>query len=216
MGFIFLKRRFPMNFDDGSFNPSSSLAATISQTSSTPIAANSTAIVTVASSANMAAGVILQIIDGANTEYVQVISVPDGTHFQAFFMKDHARQFGGAVAYTIQGTLNTQTAGISGTLSVWGGGTATAVVPAGVATTVIKASPGKLCRAVITAAGTTGDTPIYDNASAGSGTKIGVIPGTTTDATALPGRVFTFDMPALLGITAVGPASSPAFTVSFI
>lgn len=204
-----------MQFDDGSFNPNSTLAATISQTSSTPISANNIVTVAVASSANITAGVVLQIVDGSNTEYVQVTSVPDGTHFTAFFSKDHARQFSGAVAYTIQGTINTETAGLAGTSAVWGGGTSNAPVPAGSATTVIKASPGKLCRAVITAAGTTGDTPIYDNASAGSGTKIGVVPGTTTDPTAVPGKVFSFDMPALVGITAVGPASSPAFTVSF-
>lgn len=88
---------------------------------------------------------------------------------------------------------------------------ATAPVAAAAGTTIIKASPGHLARVVVTAAGTATDNiTIYDNASSGSGTVLGVIPGGGT-----AGAIVSFDLPALNGITAVNVASGPAVTIGF-
>lgn len=87
----------------------------------------------------------------------------------------------------------------------------TSAIAAGAGTTVVKASPGRLIKAVITTAGTSTDNiTIYDNASAGSGTVLGVIAGGGT-----VGTMVTFDLPALNGITAVNVASGPAVTIGF-
>jgi len=101
-----------------------------------------------------------------------------------------------------------------------GYGVATAVVAAGAGTTVIKRGPGInglgiICRVIITTAGTTGNTTIYDSASAGSGIVLAVIPGTTASASAVIGYVISVDMPYANGLVAVGAANSPGFTVSF-
>lgn len=88
--------------------------------------------------------------------------------------------------------------------------TTNAVVAAGVGTTVVKAAPGRLVAAVVTGATSTGALTFYDNASAGSGTVIGVVPTGATTGTRYP-----FEVPAAAGITAVGAAGSAAVTVSF-
>jgi hypothetical protein len=90
------------------------------------------------------------------------------------------------------------------------GSTAVAIA-ASAGTTVLKAAAGRLCRAVVTTAGTSADNiTIYDNATTGSGTVLGVIPGGGT-----VGTVFDFQMPAVNGITAVNVASGPAATISY-
>jgi hypothetical protein len=87
----------------------------------------------------------------------------------------------------------------------------TATVAAGAGTTVIKGAPGRLCRVVVTAGGTASDNiTIYDNASAGSGTPLAVIPGGGA-----AGQIFTLDLPAVNGITAVNVASGPAATIGY-
>lgn len=89
--------------------------------------------------------------------------------------------------------------------------TRTAAVAAAAGTTVIKASPGRIIRVVVTTAGTATDNiTLYDNASAGSGLVLGVIPGGGT-----VGAIITLDMPAVNGITAVNVASGPAVTVAY-
>jgi hypothetical protein len=88
------------------------------------------------------------------------------------------------------------------------GGSSTITVAAGAGTTVLKASAGRLVQVLVTTAGTTSLT-IYDNASTGSGTIIGITPPTTT-----VGQVIVFNTPAVNGITAVGAAGSPAVTAS--
>lgn len=83
------------------------------------------------------------------------------------------------------------------------------VVVGGVGTTVVKPGPGRLAAAVVTGATSTGALTFYDNTAA-SGTVIAVVPtGATT------GARYPFDVPAAIGITAVGAAGSAAVTVSF-
>lgn len=90
--------------------------------------------------------------------------------------------------------------------------TNTLAIATGAATTVVKGAPGRLVRFVITSAGTSADNAtIYDNASAGSGTILAVIPGGTT----LTGGSVNIDLPAANGITVVNVASGPAFTVGY-
>lgn len=76
-------------------------------------------------------------------------------------------------------------------------------------TTVVKASPGVLDRVVINTVGTTGSITIYDNASAGSGTKIA-----TADSTALSGTTLSYNVAAANGITIV-TTGAPNITVSY-
>lgn len=92
-----------------------------------------------------------------------------------------------------------------------GGGTTTAAIAASAGTTVVKATAGRLCKAVVTTAGTATDNiTVYDNATTGSGTILAIIPGGTT-----VGTVYDLQMPAANGITAVNVASGPAVTLSF-
>jgi hypothetical protein len=74
---------------------------------------------------------------------------------------------------------------------------------------VIKAAPGFLSGALVTALGTAAIS-IYDHASAASGTVIGYVPANTAAGTFVP-----FNMPALLGITAGKVNNSPALTVAY-
>jgi hypothetical protein len=76
-------------------------------------------------------------------------------------------------------------------------------------TTTLKAAPGRLCRIVITVAGTASIT-VFDNASAASGTVLFISPATTS-----VGQIFDIQMPAQNGITVSNPASSPGFTASW-
>lgn len=77
------------------------------------------------------------------------------------------------------------------------------------AATVVKASPGRLCRILITAAGAA-PVVVYDNASSASGTIIGITP-----ADPAVGTTFRFDMPAANGITIAGSGTLPGFTLSY-
>jgi hypothetical protein len=90
--------------------------------------------------------------------------------------------------------------------------TGSTAIAAGASTTIIKGAPGRVCRFIITTAGTSSDNAvIYDNATAGSGTILGVIPGGTT----LTGAQVNVGMTAVNGITVVNVASGPAFTIGF-
>ena len=87
-----------------------------------------------------------------------------------------------------------------------------AAIAASAGTTIVKAAPGRLVNVVITTAGTSSDNAtIYDNASAGSGKILAVIPGGTT----LTGAQVVIDLPAANGITVVNVASGPAFTIGY-
>jgi hypothetical protein len=89
--------------------------------------------------------------------------------------------------------------------------TNSAAIAAGASTTTIKAAPGRVIAATVTAAGTSTDNiTIYDNASAGSGTILAVIAGGGTIGTR-----FVIDAPALNGITVVNVASGPAVTIGY-
>ncbi|GGX40619.1 hypothetical protein GCM10010341_73200 [Streptomyces noursei] len=90
------------------------------------------------------------------------------------------------------------------------GGTATVPIAAGAGTVVVKGAAGRLCRVVVTAAGSTGAVTFYDNASAASGTVLAVVPGG-----AGVGTVYEIQMPAANGIVASAAASSVALTVAY-
>ena len=86
-----------------------------------------------------------------------------------------------------------------------------AAIAAGVV--VIKPTAGRLCNVLVTTATTAAQAiTFFDNATAGSGTVIGVVPGGST-----AGQVYTFLMPANNGITigANGSLAAGAVTVSF-
>ena len=92
-----------------------------------------------------------------------------------------------------------------------GGNQTSAAVTSGKNTiTVISSNPSFLCRILVTTANTSALT-LYDNASAASGTIIGVI-----TASAVAGTVFNCQMPALNGITASASSNNPAVTISYV
>jgi hypothetical protein len=89
------------------------------------------------------------------------------------------------------------------------GGSATFAIAASTAgPTIVKAVPGRLVQLIVTTAGTISET-CFDNASAASGTILGVTPATTT-----VGQILKFDTIAVNGITCTGGVGSPALTVS--
>ena len=83
-------------------------------------------------------------------------------------------------------------------------------IAAGASTTTLKAGAGRVCKVAVTTAGTATDNlTIYDNATAGSGTILAVIPGGGSL------QVYDINMPAQNGITVVNVASGPAVTVGW-
>lgn len=73
--------------------------------------------------------------------------------------------------------------------------------------TVIKATPGRLCRLLVVTAGSNA-MAVYDNNTTHSGTVIA-----TVAASAVAGTIVEAQAPALSGITVQGNASNPAVTV---
>lgn len=108
------------------------------------------------------------------------------------------------------GNLVALTADTMGELLTTTGGLVTSSVPANASNVVVKATPGRLCRVLVTA---TGANPmqIFDNATTNSGTIIGALP-----ASPAIGTVLDAEMPAANGITIAGSATNPAVTVSWI
>jgi hypothetical protein len=97
-----------------------------------------------------------------------------------------------------------------------GAGASKATIAAATAgPTVIKATAGVLSLYLITTAGTTGTETFYDNASACSGTVIGIANGTTALAAAIAGYYQKLDVVAANGITACGGTLSAALTVQY-
>lgn len=95
-----------------------------------------------------------------------------------------------------------------GSVQAVGGTTTVAVAAAGSAN--VKSAPGRLCRVLVTVAGTVSLT-FYDNATgAATGTIIGITPATTT-----VGQVLDFNLPAAVGISCVGAAGTPGVTIGF-
>jgi hypothetical protein len=88
------------------------------------------------------------------------------------------------------------------------GGKFSAFIPTGSSTTTIKRGPARVCRIIITSAGTAAFT-IFDN-TAGSGSVLYASP------TAMSvGQIIDLQVPAQIGITIVNVASGPAFAISF-
>lgn len=90
-----------------------------------------------------------------------------------------------------------------------GGRASTAIAAGNAANTVIKGSPGRLARILVTATGTS-EMDVFDNTTTNSGTKIGVVP-----ANAAVGTIIDCQAPALNGITVGGGASNPGVTIFF-
>lgn len=90
-----------------------------------------------------------------------------------------------------------------------GGRASTAIAAGTSANTIIKGSPGRLARILVTATGTA-EMDIFDNASTPSGTKIGIVP-----ANAAVGTIIDCQAPAANGITVGGNASNPGVTIFF-
>jgi hypothetical protein len=112
---------------------------------------------------------------------------------------------------TWNGTAYERTQSRQGVVVTTAGGVTTVAIAASFATdTVVKATPGRLCKVLVT---TTGSNPltIWDNASGHTGTIIGAFAASPT-----VGTVATFDMPAANGITVQGNAANPAVTISFV
>jgi hypothetical protein len=96
-------------------------------------------------------------------------------------------------------------------LGVHIGGSSRTAVAQGVAVfRVIKGSPGRVAKAIVTTAGTT-SLLIYDNASAASGVVLFAFPTSTA-----VGTIFDIQMPATAGIVVdATTATTPAFTLSW-
>jgi hypothetical protein len=88
------------------------------------------------------------------------------------------------------------------------GGQFSVFIPTGASTSTIKRGIGRLCRIVVTTAGTAAFT-VFDNTAA-SGNVLFASPATTS-----LGTVFDLSAPAQNGITIVNVASGPALAVSF-
>ncbi len=97
----------------------------------------------------------------------------------------------------------------NGPLWTTSGGGTLAAVAAAAGTTAIKASAGRLCKVLVTTVGSAQLT-FYNNASAASGTIIGIVPASTP-----VGTLVGIDMPASAGITGDYLTNSPATTVAF-
>ena len=94
------------------------------------------------------------------------------------------------------------------TLSTYGGRFSQAVA-SGAGTVTLKAAFGRLCRIVVTVAGTVAFS-VFDNASAASGTVLFTSPTATSI-----GTIFDVQVPAQNGITVSNPASGPGLTISW-
>jgi hypothetical protein len=88
------------------------------------------------------------------------------------------------------------------------GGQFSAFIPTGSNTTTLKKGPGRVCKIIVTGAGSASFS-IFDNTAA-SGNVIYTSPATTSI-----GQILDVQVPAQTGITVVNAASGPAFAVSF-
>lgn len=110
---------------------------------------------------------------------------------------------------TATGNLYAQQ-GFRGVTDVNVGGRASTAIASGVAgNTVIRASPARLARILVTATNTAAMN-IFDNATTPSGTIIGIVP-----ANAAVGTIIDCQAPAANGITVGGNANNPGVTIFF-
>lgn len=86
-------------------------------------------------------------------------------------------------------------------------GTTATTVATNASDVIVKGSPGRLCRVIVTSTGT-GATLIYDNANGHTGTVIGAVV-----ASAAVGTFVECQAPAINGITVAGNANNSAITV---
>jgi hypothetical protein len=113
---------------------------------------------------------------------------------------------------TYNGTAYERAQSRQGAQLVSQGGTTTVAIAASTATdTVVKATPGRLCRVLVLTTAGAAVTNIYDNASGHTGTIIGILPSAVA-----AGTTVDFQMPAANGITVQGASTNPGMTISFI
>jgi hypothetical protein len=99
-----------------------------------------------------------------------------------------------------------------GTVIVNDDGIVTTAIAAGVTTdTVVQSFPNRRLVSILVTTLGTNAMLIYDNASAGSGKVIGVVPASSP----VNGIPLTPRMPAALGITVKGNAANPGVTISY-
>lgn len=91
------------------------------------------------------------------------------------------------------------------TAGVW-----TTPIAAGVTSdTTVKGAPGRLCRVIVTAAGT-GSMTIWDNQNGHTGTILAALP-----ANPAIGSMYEFQVPAANGITVQGANTNPGVTIVY-
>jgi hypothetical protein len=88
------------------------------------------------------------------------------------------------------------------------GGQFSAFIPTGSTTQTLKSGPGRVCKALITTAGTASFS-IFDNTAA-SGNVIYTSPAATS-----VGQILDLGFPAQTGITVSNVVSGPVFSISF-
>lgn len=76
--------------------------------------------------------------------------------------------------------------------------------------TVVSATAGRLCKVIVTVVNGANAINLFDNATAASGTIVGVVP-----ASATAGTVIDLQIPVINGITAAATASAGTIVVTF-
>lgn len=148
-------------------------------------------------------GIFRSNLSGAKWVRVRSVGVLTGTPAIVF------RQSFGIGAIFLNASIPTGS-NVIGKFTSTNDATATLSV-AGTALVVVKASAGRLVSVLVTAVGTA-NVPIYDNASAASGTIIGYV----NFAQTYVGQTLVFASPAILGITVGGVVGGSTFTVNYV
>lgn len=113
------------------------------------------------------------------------------------------------MAYYNQGQTLSQVSDTFALQEANGGRNTTPVAAGTVANTVIKGTPGRIGKVVVTVLGTN-PLSIYDNATTNSGTILLTIP-----ASAPAGSIYDVQFPAAAGITVAGNAANPGVTIGW-
>lgn len=135
---------------------------------------------------------------------------PDGTLTTHNLQDSFSYNPSAVTAIIDRAGVNKAIVGRSGSLHTTDGGVSTVTIAVNTSgNTVVKASPGRLCKVLVVTAAASA-VVIYDNATGVTGTVIGTIA-----ANAAAGTLASFQMPAANGITVAGASTLPAITISF-